>query len=55
MRHILDLDITQLESSKLMLRYLHYKFHITKGLLICPYKGSVGGMICSQGVVTKYI
>ena len=54
MQHILDLDITQLEPSILMLMYLHYKFHIRKGLFVRAMELLVEGYSV-KSVVTKYI
>ena len=54
MRHIFDLDITQPESSVLMLRYLHNKFHMRKGLFVRTMEVLVEGYSV-KGVFTKYI
>jgi hypothetical protein len=54
MQHILDLDITQLESTVLMLWYLNYKFHIWNGFFVCTMEVLVEGYAVKV-VVTKYI
>ena len=54
MRHILDLDITQHESSVLMMRYLHYKCHMRKGLFVRKMEVLVEGYSVKGVVTSRY-